>query len=303
MAKVICQAISWPFVVSSSRTLGGGRAVVAIRSWLADVRRRLIIEPITNDPRESGVRDTRLGVPVPWIFRNAVGGGQASFDEPLPPFSSRDRVMLYAFLLQKGHVAELIHAFSSLLADPHQLHDATIVDIGCGPFSSGLALANVAGDGAVFRYFGVDTSKAMCAFGAELAAAAKEAGGLSPQTSVEFFDSTDLIEFGPPRGGWTIVVLSYLLASHTIDVELLSRQIVGACNRIGPGPVSLLYTNAAREEARAAFPNFRDRMIAAGFRLHIEELEELNVDGKTRNIHYALFDRISVAIPLSEFQR
>ena len=278
--------------------------MVAISPWLNEMRRRRIIEPITNDPRETGVNGTRLGVAISWIFRNAVGGGQASFDEPLPPFSSRDRVMLYAFLLQKGHVGELTHAFEKLLPDPHQLHGATVVDIGCGPFTSGLALANVAGNQVVFRYFGVDTSRAMCTLGTELAEAAKEAGGLNPLTSATFTSSADHIDFGPIRSGWTVVILPYLLASDSIDVELLAGQIVDACNRIGPGPVALLYTNAAREEARAAFPGFRDCMVAAGFKVHIEEIEELKDGDKPRNIHYALFHRMTGApIPLSAFQK
>lgn len=278
--------------------------MVAIKPWLDELRRRCIVEPITNDPRDTGVSGTRLGVAISWIFRNAVGGGQASFDEPLAPFSSRDRVMLYAFLLQKGHVGELTHAFGKLLSDSHQLHGATVVDIGCGPFTSGLALANVAGNGVVFRYFGVDTSMAMRTLGVELAGAAKEVGGLNPSTSVEFSDSTDRINFGPMRSGWTVVILSYLLASKTIDVELLTKQIVEACNRIGPGPVALLYTNAARDEATAAFPEFRDCMIAAGFKVHIEEFEKLTDGDRPRDIHYALFYRMTgTPIPLSAFQR
>lgn len=278
--------------------------MVTIRPWLDHLRCTRIIEPIDNDPRETGAHGMRLGVDVGWIFRHAVGGGQASFDEPVPPFSSRDRVMLYALLLQKGHVGELVHAFGRLLDSPNHLDGATVVDIGCGPFTSGLALANVAGGDVAFRYFGVDTSASMCALGVELAEGAKEAGGLNPRTSVEFRSSTDVIDFGLVRGGWTIVVLSYLLASPTIDVEQLARQIVDACDRIGPGPVALLYTNAARPEARAAFPAFRDRILAAGFTLHIEELEVLADGDRPRNIHYALFHRlVSAPIPLTAFQR
>jgi SAM-dependent methyltransferase len=210
--------------------------------------------------------------------------------------------MLYAFLLQKGHVGELTHAFGKLLDDPHQLQGATVIDIGCGPYTAGLALANVAGNGVIFRYFGVDTSQSMCALGAELAEAAKEAGGLNPQTSVDFTSSVEKLDFGPRRAGWSIVILSYLLASKSIDVELLVRQIVDACNRIGFGPVALLYTNAARPEARASFPEFRDRLIDSGFIMRIEKLETLTDGDKPRKIHYALFVRLAAPpIPLATF--
>lgn len=144
----------------------------------------------------------------------------------------------------------------------------------------------------------------MCTLGAELAESAKEVGGLNQQTSVEFRSSADAIDFGPIRSGWTIVILSYLLASPTIDVEELVREIVDACNRIGPGPVTLLYTNTTKPGAGASFPGFRDRMLAEGFTLHVEDREALIIDGKQRNIHYALFHRLVPSpIPLTAFQR
>lgn len=279
--------------------------MVTINAWLNEVRRRHIIEPITRDVRETRESQTRLGLPVWWIFQNAVGGGQASFDEPVEPLSPRDRVMLYAFLLQKGHIGELTHAFELLLSkQPHLLQGATIVDIGCGPFTSGLALANVAGNSTAFRYVGVDTSQQMRTLGCELAHAAMDASGLHPGASIAFVASLDYFDFGSSRAGWTIVVLSYLLASPTIDVALLVRQIVDACNRIGPGPVALLYTNSARDEARAAFPEFCDRLQAEGFLLNIGETETLTDGEKPRNIHYALFTRLGgPPIPLERFRQ
>ena len=271
--------------------------------WLDALRRTHIIEPINQHPLETGQNGMRLGQDIDWIFRNALGGGQASFDDPVAPLTPRDRVMLYALLLQKGHVGELVHAFGQMIRDPSHLNGATVLDIGCGPFTSGLALAHVGGVQAAFRYFGVDTSAAMCALGAELAQGAKEVGGLHQQAVIEFHAATDAINFGPARGGWTIVILSYLLASPTIDVEVLARQIVNACNRIGPGPVTLLYTNTTRPGAGTTFPDFRDRLLAAGFTLHIDEREVLTVDGKQRNIHYALFHRlVPPPIPLTAFQ-
>ncbi len=211
--------------------------------------------------------------------------------------------MLYARLLQKGHVYELTHAFGLLLTDPHNLHGATVYDVGCGPFTTGLALANVSGPDVVFRYFGIDISRSMCALGAELADAAKLLGGLSPATSVQFFHPDDAIDFGPPRAGWTIVVLSYLLASPTIDVGELSQQIVAVCNRIGVGPVALLYTNSAREGARATFPEFQRHMEAAGFIPLPDETEWLTDGDRPRHIHYALFHRLNPPpIPLSAFR-
>jgi SAM-dependent methyltransferase len=275
---------------------------MAKSQWLENLRRSHIVDQIMNDPRETKEPNTRLGLPKSWVFNQAIGGGQASFDEPLGQLSAKDRVLLYAFFNQKSHVNELVHAFERLLTNTRDINRATVVDIGCGPFTSGLALAEVVGNATPFRYFGVDTSQTMCAFGGQLADGAKAAGGLSSETTVSFFSSTDDIDFGTPRSTWTIVVLSYLLASKSIDAVVLVRQIVDACNRIGPGPAGLLYTNTSRKEATEAFPAFQKAMTEAGFTVKIEDKEVLDLEGKERKLHYALFVRLGGReIPLGEF--
>ncbi len=277
--------------------------MITVSSWYEHVRRACIVDPLNNDPRETRENGMRLGKSSRWIFERAIGGGQANFDEPIEDLSPRDRVMLYALFNQKGHVPELIHAFQILADHPQRLNNATILDIGCGPFTAGLSLAIVAGNEVAFRYVGVDTSQEMCALGLELANAAREAGGLSPQTLVQFVGSIDSIDFGPPRLGWTVVVLSYLLASASLDVELLVRQIVEACSRIGQGPVAVLYTNSAQAERRAAFPAFQSRMVDAGFKCEVVDTELLTDGERPRRIHYALFTRAPLPMLLSEVRR
>jgi SAM-dependent methyltransferase len=277
--------------------------LITVNPWYELVRRTCIVDPLNNDPRETHQNGMRLCKPSRWIFDQAIGGGQANFDEPIEDLSPRDRVMLYALFNQKGHVPELIHAFQKLVDRPQRLNNATMLDIGCGPFTAGLALANVAGNAVAFRYVGVDTSREMCALGNELANAAREAGGLSPQTQVQFAGSIDSINFGQSRLGWTVVVLSYLLASASLNIELIVWQIVNACGRIGPGPVAVLYTNSAQPERRAAFPEFQRRMVDAGFKCEAVDTELLTDGEKPRNIHYALFTRTPLPMLLSEVSR
>lgn len=277
--------------------------MVTVSPWYEQVRRALIVDPLNRDQRETHQNGMRLGKPSSWIFQHAIGGGQADFDQPIGDLSARHRVLLYALFNQKGHVPELIHAFERLVDRPQRMNGATMLDIGCGPFTAGLALGNVVGNEVPFHYFGVDTSTEMCRFGAELAEAARAAGGIHPQTHVAFCSSTDQINFGPPRLGWTLVVLSYLLASASLNIELIVRQIIDACAQIGRGPVAVLYTNSALPERRAAFPEFHDRLLAAGFRCEVVETELLTDGEKPRNIHYALFTRTPLPMPLSEVRR
>ncbi len=277
--------------------------MITVSQWYERVRRTYIIDPLNNDPRETGQRNSRLGKPSTWIFTQAIGGGQANFDEPIENLSPRDRVMLYALFNQKGHVLELIHAFQKLIDYPQRMNNATILDIGCGPFTAGLALANVIGNEVAFRYVGVDTSEQMRAFGGELVEAARNEAGLSSEAQVYFTGSIDTFDFGQSRSGWTVVVLSYLLASASLDIEQLVRQIVNVCRRIGPGPVAVLYTNSAQADRQKAFPEFQSRMVDTGFQCEVVDTELLTDGKRGRNIHYALFTRASQPMSLSGVSR
>jgi len=258
--------------------------------WLDQFRREMIVEPIQKDGRSVG--GTLLGWNVNWIFKHAIGGGQANFDEPIENLAPIDRGMLYAYLNQKGHVDELIHAFEKLLGDGTSFKGATIVDIGCGPFTAGLALANVIGDNVPFRYFGVDHSQTMREIGETFARKVKLLGELHQDSVVKFERNIDEIEFGRLRAGEKIVfVLSYLLASDSVNIPVLVGEIERARKRIGLGQTVILYTNTAREDARATFPKFKDELLAIGFNLCVEEVERFTDADKPRDIHYALFVR------------
>ncbi|MFG0461181.1 hypothetical protein ACF8GG_17840 [Pseudomonas sp. yb_1] len=272
------------------------------KPWLEQLRRKCIIDPIVNDRRS--VNGTRLGRDPGWIFSHAIGGGQADFDQPIEELSPRDRVMLYALFNQKAHIDELIHAFDQFfLQGVESFHDATVIDVGCGPFTAGLALANVLGSRAAYRYFGVDRASSMLTLANELAAEVRKVGEFNDRTEVSFHKSIDEISFGNPRAAeMTVFVLSYLLASNSVDVDALVGEINRARGRIGLGQTVVLYTNSAREGARNNYPKFRERMIEAGFKEHVRETERFQDTDKPRDIHYALFLRPAVTtFSMSEF--
>lgn len=85
--------------------------------WLRELRKTEVTDRVANDPRSQP--DTLLGVP----FNDAqefIEGGQADFDAPIGPLSPDDRVLLYAYSNQLGHLEELI--FSGLEGSAGQLH-------------------------------------------------------------------------------------------------------------------------------------------------------------------------------------
>ena len=217
--------------------------------WLQKLRRSEIVDRVKNDPRSVG--GTALGIDSEEATRDAAGWGQADFDEPWRDLSPEDRVLLYANFFQLGHLEELIEAFGQLFGpsappeEPRSPSDRPenpiVVDLGCGPFTGGLAIASQFPRDTQMDYIGVDRSSTMRRFGERLASVAANNGGLP---RIRRYWTADIASVSwPPAPGWrpVIVIVSYLLASPTLDARALvfrSRSPAGEARpRIGHGPL------------------------------------------------------------------
>ncbi|MBD8657772.1 class I SAM-dependent methyltransferase [Oxalobacteraceae sp. CFBP 13730] len=264
---------------------------MAIASWLTKFLNRNIVDPIDLDPRTVAAPGTFLGWPKDRIFTDVLGFGQASFDTTLQHLSGRDRAMLYARYNQPRHLDELTEAFTSLISTGKYIGRPTILDLGCGPFTAGLAFAGVAGPNREFRYYGVDISNAMLEIGQELFLALGETKEISDRATCFFSNNLDQLNFGKPRGDLTLVVASYLLASPSLDVPSLVKQILNAAECIGPGPVAVLYTNSALPSLNVKYPDFKNALCGAGFILITDKTETFYETKNPKMMRYALFFR------------
>lgn len=286
------QASTLPVVTGGSAVPEVRDGPVELPPWLEELRRSEITRAVKADPRT--VEPNLLGVPWDRVRNEVVGGGQASFDEPWEHLSADERVLLYAYTNQLGHIEELIQAFK-MLFDRSALENPVVIDLGCGPFTGGLALAAVLGCDRPFTYLGIDRSSAMCRLGERLAVAAERVNAIRNITRQWYTDLESVTwPFAP---GWrpVIVIVSYLLASPTLNAPVLVAQLEKLLSRIGRGPVTVLYTNSTRDAANWSFPLFRDALVAADFRMIIDDTGRIQVerwDGpRGRELRYALFQR------------
>ena len=265
----------------------------SLPAWLDSLRREEINQRIEEDPRsESG---ESFGVDSDVVFHDVCRGGQADFDEPWNDLSPDDRVLLYARHFQHGHLQELLTAFRNLFRDGHP--DApVVVDLGCGPCTGGLALA-AALDGEIqFDYIGVDHSAAMRRLGERLAGAV---GRFRPEAAVVHHwvaDAKDVQWQRAPSWCPVIVIVSYLLASPTIDVSALLADLDQLLERIGRGSVTILYTNSVRPGPNRLYSEFRDALTQRGFDERVSDQAVLAARRQSgqpyeRPIRYALFFR------------
>jgi SAM-dependent methyltransferase len=259
--------------------------------WLSALLRDEVHRRIQKDPRTLANPGTLLGWPENQVYRDVIDGGQADFDEPIGHLDGDDRALLYARFNQRGHLQELVHAFERLFDGASSVGRPTVIDLGCGPFTTGLALAATLQAQRPFRYYGVDRAQSMLRLGARLARGSWERGGLHPESSCWFGTSLNEAVFGPIRGDLTIVVASYLFASPSLDVSSLVEEVLAAIRRVGLGAAAVLYTNSSRPSANASYPEFRDRLVAAGFEVTVDETEEFQDTLHPRHLRYALLFR------------
>lgn len=261
--------------------------------WLQELRRSEITDRVKNDPRSTG--ETVFGIDSNTAMREAAGWGQADFDEPWQNLSPDDRVLLYAHFFQRGHLEELLTAFEQLFGVSERPQNPIVVDVGCGPLTGGLAIASQFPHDAQMNYIGVDRSSAMRRLGERLAATAEMVREL-PRIRRHWAADVPSVSWNEaPRWRPVIVIVSYLLASRTLDVAALVPDLDRLLAKLGRGSVTVLYTNSTRDEANRNFPTFRTMLHERGFDLRTEGEGSIDVerrqDVRIRRLRYALFYR------------
>lgn len=265
---------------------------MGLPSWLEKLKKKRVTDVLRRDPRSNSVG--LLGIPAAEVFERVIGGGQADFDEPIDGLTGADRARFYAHYNQLGHLTELIVALTMLLKG-FSTDDMIVMDVGCGPFTGGLAFAAVCGPTCRFTYFGVDRSVAMRELGEEFANEATVLGGMHDSPRHWVGSLTEVRPAATP--GWrpVLVVVSYLLASPTVDPIALVEELDAALVRLGRGPVAVLYTNSPKDWPNRSFPAFQAELEKRGF------VSAANASGqvavvtaagtKDRTLRYALFHR------------
>jgi hypothetical protein len=280
--------------VYESLPVRGGQ--MAFPNWLARLLRQEIIDVVNDHPTTTN--NLVLNLSPDEIFNQVIGRGQADFDTPYLHLSGAERALLYAHFNQPGHLKELIEAFSQLFRNGPPRDPLIVVDAGCGPFTGGLALSAVINT--PFSYIGVDRSVSMRDLGERLASSAQDLGSLncSERQWVADFDG---IKWQRPADWRPILVIaSYLLASPTLDVAAFVRDIEGACNLFGRGPVTVLYTNSPLPWPNRNLDLFRNCLVGVGFRIVADDRGEITIERydevRTRELRYALFQRDAQAV-------
>lgn len=266
---------------------------IELPGWLEELRRSEVVDRVQSDSRSAWGKP--LGVASDIVRHDVIGMGQAEFDEPWNGLPAADRVLLYAYFNMRGHLEELTEAFGVIFGETPPKEELVVVDLGCGPFTGGLAIAGALPSGTRFDYIGVDRSTTMRDFGEQLAVAADN---LNDEIHVDRYWYEDLADVSWKRKpSWrpVFVIVSYLLASSTLDVEKLVADLGKLFDSIGSGSVTLFYTNSEKIAPNRNFPKFKDALLGMGFQEIADDIDVIQVSRmagqKNRSFRYALFHR------------
>ena len=160
-----------------------------------------------------------------------------------------------------------------------------------GPFTGGLALAGQLGPDDRFDYIGVDRSQAMRRLGEQFASATERFEG-APQIERCWIATISEVDWQPPPG-WrpVVVIVSFLLASPSVEVEVLIHQLDQLLAKLSRGHTAVVYTNSAKPDPNRNFPAFRDALERAGFRLLANDTGDVETERRRLEFRYALFHR------------
>lgn len=265
----------------------------SIPGWLEDLRREEITRKVQQDPRSGP--GLLLGVDPDTALHHAIEWGQADFDQPWNDLLPDDRALLYAYFLQLGHLQELLTAFGELFQRSAP-ESPVVIDVGCGPFTGGLALTGVLGAEHRFDYIGLDRSDSMRRLGKRLADAIPRFREGATITCRWASEGGHVPWNEPPQWRPVLVIVSYLLNSPSLNINAMGAALRDLLGRIGRGSATILYTNSAREGPNRKYPDFRDSITSLGFEERVEgstilEPAEAGGSSSARHVRYALFHR------------
>ncbi len=197
---------------------------------MEDLFEEHVTNKVRSDNRTDWDENIRLGYPFNVIRQDVIKKGRADFregheHEKHGSLTAEDKVLLYCFSNMKQHFFEAVATFRAYRRKLKALFTPDkptfMVDLGCGPGTAVLALAECFKQPTV-RYAGLDISKAMQNKARSMFAAAKEGSLLGAQSRISTTSSWDTLTKFPSGFEMPVNVFinaTYLFASDSLNVD------------------------------------------------------------------------------------
>lgn len=213
---------------------------------------RHVNRPVITHPRST--RDAKMGYGFSTVLEEILQKGRADFrvgfSGPNGDLTPKEKCLLYGFYNAKKHYAAARMIFDECRAwlEPLIREGLTMIDIGCGPATAGVAFADCF-PRASLDYRGVDIAPEMLTLGTAIMQDLKNHSWLDASSTFEWaFNWRDL---PAARRKHTLVMGCYLFASDSLDEQIadLADYLKELSASAAGGTVFLFYANSTNELA------------------------------------------------------
>lgn len=209
--------------------------------------------------------DNLWGHSKKYILDNVLIRGRGDFSKPSGDITAEDKVMLYCFFNLKKHFFTSYAVFQNVINSLKEFfkspdYKPVVIDLGCGPMTSGLALADLIfttrGTAITMSYVGIDIAIPMMK-------KAKDFMSLpifSTETTFDFFESWNELSAKRLNGiagtnNPIIFNASYLFASDTLDEQDLAHYVSNVAKSYKN--VYFVFQNPNREDRNIKYIQFK----------------------------------------------
>jgi len=211
-----------------------------------------------------------------------TGRGQALFNEPFKELTAEDRVLVYCYdgHLQQHLVSQLYifenhtDIFQKYLFQSSQ--SVVFIDFGCGPLTSGLALARYFaespksnGELLRFNYIGIDSANAMLEKAREFS---RYPNLVSQESTFDFIQKVDelsiqeelfsFIDACISHSSSIFLNFSYFFASPSLKVDGLTKMVTNLLSKYSQSDIAILFQNPQAVDPNRNWDRFAKEMSA-----------------------------------------
>ncbi len=175
--------------------------------------------------------------------------GRTDFDISFNGLTPEDKVLLYCIYYMPMHLYSSYHIYSNHLRKliPENVF---FIDIGCGPLTSGIAFLAATSECNI-TYIGIDRSQAMLNKACEINQYGIDKYSTKPFFQNSHFDKDytklphllESLEINQPNNTLIILNFCYVLASKTININLLSKTLNQIIQRYRAFKFTIVYQN------------------------------------------------------------
>lgn len=245
---------------------------IIINQILADVKRRF-----NDHSPDPAWKEYVLDTDKDYHLYEILDQGRVDFDEPFSCMDIGEELTLYDIILLYCYYYMQMHYESNLLVYKENVEfilgnlasrqKLIFLDFGCGPLTSGLAMAEFfrqTNASCELYYIGIDLSEGMLAFAEHL----HSKFGLGPNCSspAQFVLVKDFQEIpallqelvrGDKADFSVFINFSYFLSAYSLRVERLIEVIVAIANQNSELPICVTYQNPRRRSLNLRWQHFK----------------------------------------------